>query len=52
MPLLPEEKSHYLNYDNLDIDSSSLSTSLISKKDGVLKCNYNKKRSILSRIFF
>ena len=51
MPLLPEEKSHYLNYDNLDIDSSSLSTSLIRKKDGVLKWIYNKKRSFYPELF-
>ena len=42
MPLLPEEKFHYINYDNLNIDSSLLSMPMISKKDGVLKCNYNK----------
>ena len=42
MPLLPEEKPHDINYDNLNIDSSLLSMPMISKKDGVLKCNYNK----------
>ena len=42
MPLLPEEKTHYINYDNLDINSSLLSIPIISKIDGVLKCNYNK----------
>ena len=42
MPLLPDEKPHYINYDNLDINSSLLSMPMISKKDGILKCNYNK----------
>jgi len=42
MPLLPEEKSHYINYDNIDINSSLLSMPIIRKKDGILKCNYNK----------
>lgn len=42
MLLLPEEKSHYINYGNIDINSSLLSMSIISKKDGILKCNYNK----------
>lgn len=32
MPLLPEEKSHYINYDNIDINSSLLSKPIIRKK--------------------
>ena len=42
MPSLPETTYHYINYDNLDINSSLLSMPMISKKDGILKCNYNK----------
>ena len=42
MPLLPDDKPHFINYDNLDIDSPLLSMPMISKRDGVLKCNYNK----------
>ena len=38
----PINKSYYINYDNLNINSSLLSIPIISKVDGVLKCNYNK----------
>ena len=42
LPSLPGEKPHYVDYDNLDSDSPLLSMPTISKKDGILKCNYNK----------
>ena len=42
MPALPEKKPHFINYDKLNLDSPLLSMPTISKKDGVLKCNYNK----------
>ena len=42
MPTLPEKKAHFINYDHLNLDSPLLSMPTISKKDGVLKCNYNK----------
>ena len=42
MPLLPEKKPHFVKYDNLKTDSSLLSMPMVNKKDGVLKCNYNK----------
>ena len=42
MPNLPEEKKHFLNFDNLKPDSPLLSMPTISKKNGILKCNYNK----------
>ena len=39
---LPINKSYYINYDNLNINSSLLCIPIISKIDGALKCNYNK----------
>ena len=42
MPPLPENKTYFINYDNLDSDSPLLSMPTISKKNGKLKCNYNK----------
>ena len=42
MPLLPEKKPHFVIYDNLKTDSSLLSMPMVNKKDGILKCNYNK----------
>ena len=42
MPSIPEKKTHFVNYDNLKTDSSLLSMPMVNKKDGILKCNYNK----------
>ena len=42
MPLLPEKKPHFISYDKLNADSPLLSMPTISKKDGILKCNYKK----------
>lgn len=42
LPLLPDENHHYVNYDELDTNSPLLSMPTISKKDGILKCNYKK----------
>ena len=42
MPPLPEFKTHFIKYDKLDSDSPLLSMPTISKKNGELKCNYNK----------
>ena len=42
MPLLPEIEHHYVDYDKLNTDSPLLSMPTISKKDGILKCNYKK----------
>jgi len=39
---LPINKSYYINCDNLNINSSLLTIPIISKINGVLKCNYNK----------
>ena len=39
---LPKDKSYYINYDNVNINSSLLSIPFIKKINGVLKCNYNK----------
>ena len=42
MPLLPKKESHFITFDNLNLDSPFLSMSTLSEKDGILKCNYNK----------
>ena len=44
IPSLPEKKLHFVNYENLNLESPLLLTSFptISKKNGVLKCNYDK----------
>jgi len=43
MPLIPEIKLHTINYNNFNADSQSLLLMpIIFKKEGVLKCNYNK----------
>ena len=42
MPLLPQPLQHFVKYDNLKTDSALLSMPMVSKKDGILKCNYNK----------
>ena len=42
MPLLEGGKSHDVYYDYLDVNSPLLSMPTISKKDGILKCNYKK----------
>ena len=42
MPPLPKFKTHFINYDNLKSDSPLLSMPTISKRNGKLKCNYNK----------
>ena len=42
MPPLPEFKTHFINYDNLNADSPLLSMPTISKRNGELKCNYKK----------
>ena len=43
MPLIPEIKPHTINYNNFNTDSQSLLLMpIIYKKDGILKCNYNK----------
>ena len=42
MPSLPEIQHHYVDYDNLKVDSPLLSMPTISKKDGILKCNYKR----------
>jgi len=39
---LPINKSYYINCDNLNINSSLLTIPIISKINGVLKCNYNR----------
>ena len=39
---LPINKSHYINFDNLNINSFLLTKPIITKVKGVLKCNYKK----------
>ena len=42
MPLLPEKKIYHIDYNNSILDSSLLSIPIITKINGILKCNYNK----------
>jgi len=39
---LPINKSHYINFDNLNINSFLLTKPIITKVKGELKCNYKK----------
>jgi len=48
---LPINKSHYINFDNLDINSFLLTKPIITKVKGELKCNY-KKISIQKGLFY